>query len=130
MLPPVNTDPASLSVLFVDDDADTLHAYGRCLEASGLEVTTTSDPLEAVNLARANPPDVIVLDVAMPVVSGYEVVRALEERPETRQIPVVFFSGLPVDRTRPTPPQVVAAVRKPCMPADLVRVVKTYGGRE
>jgi CheY-like chemotaxis protein len=126
----MQTHPGSLSVLFVDDDTETLLAYGRCFEASGFNVTATTDPVEAISLARAKPPDVIVLDVAMPAVSGYEVVRALEDRPETRRIPVVFFTGLPVDRTRPRPPQVVAAVQKPCMPADLVRIVKTHVARQ
>lgn len=119
---------SKLSVLFVDDDREVLDCFGRYMEAAGLAVVRAQSGKEAVALARELVPDVIVLDVAMPVMDGFEVVEALQERMETRQIPVVLFTGLPPERMRRAP-QIFAQVQKPCAPAHLLGVIRMFGGR-
>jgi two-component system response regulator MprA len=64
-------------VLLVDDDRALRDAVGRALRLEGFDVTLASDGLEALELAAKRPPDIVVLDVAMPSMSGVEVCRRL-----------------------------------------------------
>lgn len=117
-----------LSVLFVDDDVDVLECFGHYFKAAGVDLTKTTNPREAIATAARILPDVIVLDVVMPEVDGFDVFDALQARRETAQIPVVLFTGFgvrDVSRTRP----VCACVQKPCSPKDLLSVVRMFGGR-
>jgi CheY-like chemotaxis protein len=114
------------SVLFVDDDVDVLGAFGNYLKIAGLDVTTFSDPWYAIEAAVRMLPDVIVLDVAMPGLNGYNVIDALRCRQDMAAIPVVLFSGWPREPTRELP-QVRAHVAKPCMPGHLLAIVRMLG---
>jgi CheY-like chemotaxis protein len=115
-------------VLIVDDDSDTLTCYGHYLRTAGLHVTTAADAREAIVAAARTLPDVIVLDLVMPVLDGYAVMHGLRARSNTSQIPVVLFTGLTIEKIR-SAPQVRALVRKPCTPLDLLSVVRMLGRR-
>jgi CheY-like chemotaxis protein len=117
-----------LSVLFVDDDADVLECFGHYFKAAGVDLTKTTDPREAIATAARLLPDVIVLDVVMPEVDGFDVFDALAARRETAQIPVVLFTGLGVQEVSKAR-HVCACVQKPCSPKDLLGVVRMFGGR-
>ncbi len=80
-------------VLAVDDDPSALEALAEALGALGHEVWQAVDGESALLLARAHQPDVILLDVVMPGLDGYEVCRRLKADTETRLIPVVFLTG-------------------------------------
>ena len=80
-------------VLAVDDDPRALEALADALGALGYDVWQAVDGTSALLLAREHLPDVILLDVVMPGLDGYEVCRRLKEDPETRLIPVVFLTG-------------------------------------
>ncbi|MEM7049384.1 MAG: response regulator [Acidobacteriota bacterium] len=80
-------------VLIVDDDPVTVLAARTSLEAAGFDVTTSQDPRQALDLATSDPPDVAVLDVVMPEMSGFELFRALRQAPSTRSLPIVFLSA-------------------------------------
>ena len=95
---------SSVRILAVDDDAHQLAAVRRVLRRSGFEVATCTNPRRALKLAIAEPPDLILLDVCMPVISGHEFLRRLR-RAETaakreRRTPVIFLSGLVASRQR------------------------------
>jgi hypothetical protein len=79
-------------VLVIDDDPNALDLLGRTLQRAGVRVVTTSDGREAVRLARTLQPTAITLDVLMPGVDGWEVLRDLKADPETRDIPVVMVT--------------------------------------
>jgi len=79
-------------VLVIDDDPDALDLLGRTLQGAGVRVVTTSDGREAVSLARTLQPAVITLDVLMPGMDGWEVLRQLKADPETRDIPVLMVT--------------------------------------
>ncbi len=81
-------------VLIADDNPVTLRSIQRALEAIGFEVVATSEPARVVELAAAEKVDAAVLDIVMPDLSGYDLVRALRSNPATAAIPVVFLSGL------------------------------------
>jgi len=79
-------------VLVVDDDPNALDLLGRTLQGAGYRVVTCSDGREALRLARSLRPNAITLDVIMPEVDGWDVLRSLKHDPETREIPVVMVS--------------------------------------
>lgn len=84
---------ARKSVLIVDDCADVVQLVRQALEPRGLAVVEATNPFAAVREATAHPPDVIVLDLNMPGMDGLEVMRHLKRIPETRDIPVIAFTG-------------------------------------
>lgn len=81
------------TVLAVDDDPGTLDALDAALGTLGYDVLRAPDGPEALELAHRHLPDVVLLDVKMPAMDGYEVCRRLKENPSTRLIPVVFLTG-------------------------------------
>lgn len=81
-------------VLVVDDQAASAHALSQALTPLGFEVWQALDGNTALLLAKEHAPDVILLDIRMPGMDGFEVCRRLKEDPETRLLPVVFLTGL------------------------------------
>ena len=81
-------------IMIVDDDITSLSMARAILESEYTTIPVRSG-YEALRLlaAGAEPPDLILLDINMPVVSGYEVLEKLKEDPKLREIPVVFVSG-------------------------------------
>jgi DNA-binding response OmpR family regulator len=88
----VQDDSAAAGVLVVDDDEALLRLIERILEASGIDVRTAATGESALAAARRARPALVILDVQMPGLSGYEVCRALraEHGPE---LPIMFLSG-------------------------------------
>ena len=84
---------ARKSVLIVDDCEELIEAVRQSLEPRGFEVLQATNPFAAVREATARTPDVIVLDLNMPGMDGLEVMRHLKRIPETRDIPVIAFTG-------------------------------------
>jgi CheY-like chemotaxis protein len=81
-------------ILIADDNADDLSVLEKVLEQAGYEVITAHDGRDAFRLALENRPDLIILDVFMPEMSGGLVRLSLKEEAETREIPVIFLSCL------------------------------------
>ncbi|HSW13064.1 MAG TPA: response regulator [Solimonas sp.] len=82
-----------IKVLLIDDD-DAVVAYLVAKLSRLYELVSTVDPREAVALARAEQPDVILCDIDMPEMGGGDVTAALAEDPETAQIPVIYLTAL------------------------------------
>lgn len=80
-------------MLCADDDEDILSLVALRLERAGYEVLRASDGAEALALAQAHRPDVLVLDVMMPRHTGTEVVEILRADPETKGMRMVLFSA-------------------------------------
>ena len=81
-------------VLLVDDESSNLSAMKRVLRPLRYEVRTADDGQSALEDVDAFPPDLILLDVMMPGLSGFEVCRKLKSQPETASIPIVIVTGL------------------------------------
>lgn len=81
-------------ILCVDDDKDILELLIFTLSGAGFEVFTISNPKDALPYAVKLKPDLILLDVMMPEMSGYEVCGAFRKRPETAEVPVIFLTAL------------------------------------
>jgi CheY-like chemotaxis protein len=82
-------------VLLVEDSKVQKLANERILHRAGYSVLNAADGEEALRVARDKLPDVILLDMLLPKLSGPEVLHALKEDPATAQIPVIALSGLP-----------------------------------
>jgi len=82
------------TVLIVEDDLDSIYLLQRYLSSTGCRVVSTSLGEEAVALAQQEKPTAIVLDIALPGMDGWEVLRALRSNVSTSDIPVVMCSGL------------------------------------
>jgi CheY-like chemotaxis protein len=80
-------------VLIVDDFEDNRAMYAEFLRYSGFEVIEASNGAEAIERATAGEPDVIVMDLSLPVLDGWEATRRLKADPRTRHIPVIALTG-------------------------------------
>lgn len=80
-------------VLIVDDDVQTLRLVGLMLERQGYKILAANNGIQAMHIARTEHPDVIVLDIMMPDMDGYEVARGLRRDPETTNIPILMFTA-------------------------------------
>jgi formate hydrogenlyase transcriptional activator len=91
-----NTQPGNKqgSLLLVDDDLSALQIMETFLVREGYEVRCALDGHTALMFAREDPPELILLDIRLPDMDGFEVCRRLKEDQETRDIPVIFISGL------------------------------------
>ena len=93
---------AGKHILIVDDYPDALEMWAIYLRAMGYEVSTAGDGLAALAQAERLHPDVIVLDLELPRMSGFDVARRLRANPETEHIPLIAATGYPhVYATRP-----------------------------
>ncbi len=81
------------SVLVVDDDPNIRKMIIAALRREGYEFAEAPNGKEALEIMRAQRPDVVVLDLMMPIVSGWEVLQERENDPELRQIPVIIVSA-------------------------------------
>lgn len=86
--------PESVTILMVDDNPANIKLLADMLTSRGYNVEQASNGLDALALARAKEPDIILLDIFMPEVDGYEVCRRLKADEETNRIPVIFISAL------------------------------------
>ena len=108
-------------VLVVDDDED-MRILARAQLGEGYDVLAAEDGVHCVELARAEQPDVILLDMMMPGMSGADVLRALGEQDATKDIPVIFLSALTAieDRVKGLEEGAVDWISKPIESRELV----------
>lgn len=109
-------------VLFIEDNADTMQLFERYLADSRYRFIGVSDPQDALELRSYPSPHVIVLDVMMPGVDGWELLARLGEHPKTRGVPVVVCTILPQE-TMALALGAAAFLRKPISRRDLFAVL-------
>ena len=80
-------------ILIVDDDADTLRLVGLMLQRQGYQIIAASNGSQGLTKAFEERPDLILLDVMMPDMDGYEVTRRLRKNPATASIPILMFTA-------------------------------------
>lgn len=80
-------------VLIVDDEPSILKMVGKRLEVEGFEVQVAMDGEEGLAKAQAEPPDLIILDLMLPKLNGYEVCTRLKQDVQYRKIPIMLFTA-------------------------------------
>ena len=114
------------TVLVVEDSVAQREMMKDLLEESGLDVTVATDGIEALQLLQGPPPDLILLDIVMPKMNGYEVCRRIKSNLATQNLPVVMCSakGEEFDRYWGMKQGADAYIAKPFQPTELVGTVK------
>jgi DNA-binding response OmpR family regulator len=82
-----------VKILVAEDEKDIRELIAFTLRFANFEVVTASNGAEAVDAAQVEQPDLILMDVRMPKMTGYEACRVLKEQPDTASIPVVLLSA-------------------------------------
>lgn len=115
-------------ILVVDDTPQTLQLLVTVLSGANYAVRPADSGALAMASIEASPPDLILLDVKMPQMSGFEVCRRLKQNPDTQEIPVIFLSGLSDldDRVQGFQLGAVDFVTKPFQREELLARVKTH----
>src|SRR5438105_6637641 len=120
------TKTSKARVLLVDDYPDAREMYGEYLEYSGYEVVQAANGVEALQRAVDDAPDIILMDLSLPVMDGWEATRRLKADARTASIPVVALTGHALAGISEGARQAGcdAFVTKPCLPEDLVREIR------
>ena len=105
-------------ILIVDDFADNRELYAYFLSAHGFRVTQAQDGEEGVEKAEQLVPDLIVMDLSLPGIDGWEAARRLGASETTRHIPVVILTAYDVPGTGP--PGCEGFLTKPCLPDKMI----------
>ena len=118
------------TILLVDDNEDNRIIYQTILEHAGYRVLECADGRSAIECVRAESPDLVLMDIAMPSLDGWEATRILKADPSTSGIPVVALTAraLPEDRLRGQQAGFEAYLTKPIEPRQVLEEVKRLLG--
>jgi two-component system OmpR family response regulator len=123
MLPPIR-------VLIAEDHDDTREGYALYLEQQGMDVRTARDGLTALRIARRWKPDVAVLDLSMPRVTGDEVARAIRKH-RVKGVAIIVVSGFAAfGEKRAMDAGADRYLTKPLLPHELATIVRELAGTE
>jgi len=122
----VSESPRKPLVLVVDDFADNREMYSEYLSFSGYDVIEARNGKEAVDAAQARLPDIIIMDLSLPVMDGWEATRRLKADDRTRRIPVVALTGhaLAGHSKGAKDAGCDSFLAKPCLPDQLVAEIR------
>ncbi len=114
------------TVLVVDDSSALREMIAGLLVNAGLTVLEAKDGAEAQKKIEVNPPDLVVVDIVMPNVNGYELTRWIKNNPKTKDVPVIICSskGEEFDRYWGMKQGADAYIAKPFRPDEMVETVK------
>ncbi len=123
--------PGPPKILIVDDDPDTVAVIRYWLEEAGYACNTAFDGLQALDAARNDPPNLLLTDIKMPGMDGFEVIKRLKARPETSNIPIIVLTAVMITQAdRDMGLQLGAAryLTKPFEPSTLIaEIQRTLG---
>lgn len=128
---PQEAPPHRHGILIVEDNALNLKLLVDLLEAHGYRTVSTGDGLEAINLARETRPDLILMDIQLPDVSGLEITRWLKEDERTKDIPVIAVTAFAMagDERRARDSGCDGYIAKPIMVSEFLRTIARFVGR-
>jgi len=90
---PSSNCPKTASILIVDDYEDSRQMMRKLLELIGYAVLEADNGLEAVRLTKEKRPNLVIMDLGLPLLSGTEAARMIRETPETSEIPIIILSA-------------------------------------
>ena len=85
---------SSKTILIVDDKTNNLQLLSRYLENTGCKILIAQTGAKAITIAVTLVPDLILLDIMMPKINGFDVCRSLKSNPKTKDIPIIFMTAL------------------------------------
>jgi CheY-like chemotaxis protein len=113
-------------VLIVDDVKDNRTVYVLYLKFSGFRIAEAENGEEAIRQAQALLPDIIIMDLSLPVIDGWEATRRLKRDPRTKQIPIVVLTGHALPEYARTAREAGCdlVITKPCLPDQLLDAIR------
>src|SRR5215831_11220880 len=115
-------------ILIVEDDLLSMTLLSDFLNAHGYTVLKTPEGLEAINLARHEQPDLILMDIRLPGISGFDVTRLLKQDNQTKVIPIIAVTAFatPGDETKALESGCAAYITKPVNVDELLRTIEFF----
>src|SRR5215469_1750260 len=115
-------------ILIVEDDRLSMTLLSDFLNAHGYRVLKTSEGSEAINLARDEQPHLILMDIRLPGISGFDVTRLLKEDNQTKAIPIIAVTAFatPEDETKALESGCAAYMTKPVNVDELLRTIGSF----
>jgi two-component system cell cycle response regulator DivK len=117
-------------ILVVDDTEDTRHLYAEVLESAGYRVVQATNGQEALEMIAVDKPAVVLMDLSMPVMDGWEATARIKENPKTADVVVIALTGhateLGLSRAKEAGADIVCT--KPCLPAVVLNHVRSLLG--
>ena len=125
-------DGAGRRILVVDDHEDNVELLRARLEARGYTVEAARDGLEALERVHARAPDLILMDISIPIIDGWEATQVLKHDPVTRDIPIIALTAhaLASDREKAMEVGCDGYLAKPCEPRAVVAEVQRFLGKD
>jgi DNA-binding response OmpR family regulator len=127
------TMPDKARILIVDDDPDFVETTKLVLESASYEVLVARDGAKGLETAKARKPDLVLLDIIMPVKDGLDTAEQFKKDPELKQIPVLMLTsfsskspGTSIARGRGLKLEAEDYIEKPVSPEELLAKVKSY----
>ncbi|HEX5076923.1 MAG TPA: response regulator [Gemmatimonadaceae bacterium] len=116
----------SRTILLVEDNTDNRIIYRRALEHFGYTVIEALDGEEAIRLATERVPDLVLMDISIPRIDGWEATKAIRADPRTKAVPVVALTAhaMPADRARASEIGFASYLTKPIQPRKVVEEVE------
>ena len=117
-------------ILVVEDDTDNRRIVVKTLSVEGYQIIEATDGIQAIAQAHAERPALILMDLALPNMDGWEATRRLKSDPETRSIPVVALTAVAMrgDEEEARAAGCDDYISKPARPMEIRAIVKKYTG--
>jgi CheY-like chemotaxis protein len=118
----------SAKILIVEDEPRARESLSTYLQLKGFDTLVSSSGEEAVSLTLSDFPDVILMDLGLPGMSGIEAARVIKQNGEISKIPIIALSGYPQDIWKPTALHAGMSLylSKPLAPADIVTAIQRF----
>lgn len=115
-------------ILVIEDNEQSRYLVSFILQKNEYRVITARDGLEGMNKAKSEKPDLILVDIRLPVMDGYEVTRQLRVLPEFKDVPIIALTAYAMkgDKEKALEAGCDAYITKPIIPEEFIEVVNSY----
>jgi len=126
------TSPMNRKILIIEDDPINLRFTKYTLEKKGYQVVTAANGLEGLKKVKTEAPDLIIMDIMLPGIDGFEICHRLRAEPQTAQLPILMISGKAQEADKATGLKVGVDVylTKPVSPSEIVSRVEALLDRK
>lgn len=118
----------SAKVLVIEDNDQNMYLMRFLLQKNGFVVIEAKDGAEGIETARRERPDLILLDIQLPVMDGYAVARRLRDIPELKEVPVIAVTSfaMPADKPKALEAGATGYIEKPINPDIFIRQIEAF----
>lgn len=115
-------------VLVIEDNEQNMYLVQFILEANGYQVIQARNGKDGIEIAKNNPPDIILLDIQLPIMDGYSVARNLRQIPSLVKVPIIAVTSyaMPGDREHALEAGCTGYIEKPINPETFITEVKAH----